>query len=88
MINTGNASCETLQSCLKELAFLTGECEVRAVNLDTKANRLAGHLSRVHIKEFHKQQFCLITEGYSLTEYNVHESLFDFIGNWGLLYFR
>ena len=47
MINSGKANCPILQSCLRELAFLSAiyECEVRSVYLDTESNRLADHLS-------------------------------------------
>ena len=50
-MNNGNGN--EKQSCLRELAFLNAvyECEVRAVHLDTKSNRLADHLSRWHMSE-------------------------------------
>ena len=84
VINSGRAKCTILQSCLRELAFLTAiyECEVRAVHLDTTSNRLADHLSRWYIDECHEKQFYLLTTGVKLTEYEIHESLFDFINNW------
>lgn len=84
VINTGRSQCEVLQSCLRELAFLNAinECEVRAVHLDTRANKLSDHLSRWYISDFHKQQFYLLTRNYSLTEHVVHEEMFDFINTW------
>ena len=84
VINSGRASCPILQSCLRELAFLNAiyECEVRAVHLDTKSNRLADHLSRWYMNECHEQQFYLLTRGCNLTEYLINESLFDFVNDW------
>ena len=84
VINTGKSRCEILQSCLRELTFLNAinECEVRVVHLDTHANRLADHLSRYDISDFHKQQFYKLASNYNLVEHWVHEELFDFINSW------
>ena len=84
VINSGRAKCSILQSCLRELAFLNAiyQCEVRAVHLDTESNRLADHLSRWYTHKCHEQQFYLLTRGCNLTEYIIHESLFDFINEW------
>lgn len=84
VINTGKTKCEFLQNCLRELAFLTAisECEVRAVHLDSQANRISDHLSRWSMAEFHKNQFFRLTSHYPLTEYIVTPDLFHFINNW------
>ena len=65
VVNSGRAQCEELQGCLRELAFLCAinECEVRAVHLDTKSNRLADLLSRWHENDSNRQQFFLLTKG-------------------------
>ena len=67
VINSGRAHYTILQSCLKELPFVNAiyECEVRAVHLETKSNRLAVHLSRWHMSECYKQQFYLLTKAIS-----------------------
>lgn len=77
VINSGRARCEELQSCLREVAFLTAmnECEIRTVHLDSHTNRLADHLSRWYTNDYHKRQFCLLTSDYNLKEYHVHENL-------------
>ena len=84
VINSGRAGCSILQSCLRELAFLTAiyECEIRAVHLDTHSNRLSDHLSRWYMNDSHSHEFYLLTRGINLTEFTVHESLFEFINNW------
>ena len=84
VINSGRAKYSILQSCLRELAFLNAiyQCEVRAVHLDTESNRLADHLSRWYTNDCHEQQFYLLARGCNLTEYIMHESLFDFINEW------
>ena len=48
VINSGRSRCEILQNCLRELTFLAAivECEIRAVYLDSKSNRISDHLSR------------------------------------------
>ena len=63
VINTGRSKCTVLQACLRELAFLTvvAECEIMAVHLESQSNRIADHLSRLSLDDFHKQQFFLLT---------------------------
>lgn len=66
------------------MAFLNAinECEVKAVWLDTKSNRIADHLSRWDLNEVHSSQFFELTSSYNLVEYKVDDNLFDFINNW------
>lgn len=84
VINSGRAKCELLQSCLREIAFLNAvnECEIKAVWLDTKNNRLADHLSRFDLDETHRTQFFELTGSYNLVEYKVEDHLFEFINIW------
>ena len=84
VVNSGRARCEELQSCLRELAFLCAinECEIRAVHLDSRSNRLSDLLSRWYENDSNRQQFFLLTKNCHLREYSVHDELFDFINNW------
>lgn len=84
VVNSGKAKCEILQNCLRELAFLTAtaECEVRAVHLDSKSNRISDHLSRWYLSEYHKNQFFRLTESFVVHENIISEEMFDFINNW------
>lgn len=84
VINSGRTKCELLQSCLREIAFLSAvnECEIRAVWLDTKCNRLADHLSRWDSDKTHRDQFFELTSSYNLIEHKVEDILFEFINTW------
>ena len=84
MINSGRSRCEILQSCLWELTFLSAiaECEIRAIFLDSKSNRISDHLSRWNHSDFHKEQFFNLARNIELHENLVREEMFEFINNW------
>ncbi|MEW8546060.1 MAG: reverse transcriptase domain-containing protein [Candidatus Thiodiazotropha sp.] len=84
VLNSGRAKCEILQDCLREIAFLSAisECEIRAVHLDTRSNRISDHLSRWHTDKYHISQFFLLTEQYTLQEHYIAENMWNFINNW------
>lgn len=84
VINSGKSKCEILQTCLRELAFLSAiyECQLRAVYLDTKSNRIADVLSRWYNGEMYRKQFFELTNNFTLLEYTVSEELFQFLNKW------
>lgn len=58
------------------------ECEIKAVYLDTKSNRISDHLSRWYTDDYHKSQFFLLTEQYPLQKYIITEDMWNFSNNW------
>ena len=84
VINTGRSKCTILQACLRELTFLTAmaECEIRAVHLESQSNRIADHLSRWSLDDFHKQQFFLLTNQFHLQEFVITDNMFQFLNDW------
>ena len=84
IINTGKSRCETLQMCLRELAYIAAvnQFEIRAVHLESSENRIADHLSRWDMSEHHQQHFYDLTKGIQLTECVVSESHFRFMHTW------
>ena len=81
VINSGRSKCSILQDCLREIAFLSAisECQIRAVYLDTKSNRLADILPRWDKNEYYRQAFFKLTSNFTLKEFRVTEELFHFI---------
>lgn len=84
VINSGRSKCSILQDCLREIAFLSAisECQIRAVYLDTKSNRLADILSRWDKNEYYRQEFFKLTSNLALKEFKVTEELFQFVNTW------
>lgn len=84
VINQGKSSCDVLQDCLREIAFLAAknEFQIRMVHLDSVSNRLADHLSRIDIDSSHKQKFLDLVDPASVTDCKVPVELFSFIHKW------
>ena len=62
MVNSGKTKVEILQYCLRKIAFLAAvrEIQVRLVHLDSKSNRISGHLSRLDLDPSHKMIFFFV----------------------------
>ena len=59
VVNTGKARCPILQECLREICYLAAinEFELRLQHLDRQSNRIADHLSRLHLGAWHQHKF-------------------------------
>ena len=79
VVNNGKAKWPVLQECLREICYIAAiyEFEIRLQHLDSQSNRIADHLSRFHLGEWHRQKFLELTEEFDLTEELVHDSLFS-----------
>ena len=84
VVNNGKAKCPVLQECLREICYIAAiyEFEIRLQHLDSQSNRIADHLSRFHLGEWHRQKFLELTEEFDLTEELVDDSFFHFVNTW------
>ena len=84
IINSGKSKSEILQDSLREICFLAScyEFELRAIHLSSAENRLSDVLSRWHLDDLNETRFKNLTEGYTLQEYKVSDTMFQFVNDW------
>ena len=84
VLNTGRTKDPFLQACLREVCFLaaTCECEIRAVHISGRSNRIPDLLSRWHRSDWYKAEFHRLTANMSLCERVVPVSYFRFSHKW------
>ena len=90
LINNENSSSESLQDCLREVAFLAArdEFQIRMVHLSSEDSRISDHLSRWNLDTSYKDRFLELVRDYDLTEFQVSDNLFDMIHTWKYFIFR
>lgn len=83
-VNSGKTRCLFLQACLRELCFLAAvnEFEIKACHISGQDNRLADHLSRWNINQWHENEFRRLASDYSLKQWWVDQSCFEFLHAW------
>ena len=84
MINTGNSKSRFLQTCLREISFICAikECEIRAVHIEGKTNRLPDLLSRWNLSSEYQNNFYEAISGKYYVELNIDEQFFRFQHHW------
>ena len=84
VINTGKSKDVFLQSCLREICYLSAclECEFRAVHLPGASNRLPDLLSRWELSDTHRQKIFKATSHLPTKYCSVSEELFNFSHEW------
>ena len=67
-VNTGRSRDQRIQACLREIHQISGlfSCEIKAVFLEGKSNRLSDSLSRWHFSKSFQVDFMSRTTAYDL----------------------
>lgn len=73
-----------LQACCRELRYLEAKFsfDINAKHISGVDNRIPDYLSRWDESDYNKKQFNLLTNGYTLTQFNVPQSMFNFSHQW------
>ncbi|CAC5389407.1 unnamed protein product [Mytilus coruscus] len=63
VINHGSSRSKFLQACLREIAFVCAinECEIKAIHLNGKDNRVSDLLSRWDLSPFYQSEFLILS---------------------------
>ena len=83
VVNSGAASNEFSQHCLREICFVMAKCNsmLRLVHLSGESNRICDSLSRWSSKK-HREKFAEITKGMDVQFIHVPNSYFNFEHDW------
>ena len=84
VLNSGRSHNESLQSGLREIAFLSAEYEfqIRVIHISGISNRIADHLSRWNSSQKHIEAFHMLTKQFKLQEFQTSSEIFEFTNNW------
>ena len=84
VVNKGRARNPFTQTCLREIAWITANCNcwVKVCFLPGVQNRISDSLSRWHLDDMYAQRFHAETKGVITKEIKVTKDMFKFSTNW------
>ena len=83
IVNTGKAKNTFSQACLREICFITAQCNavLKLVHLSSDCNRISDCLSRWSDRK-KRQLFASLTSDYEVSFIKVDEEMFRFSHDW------
>ena len=80
VINHGRSRSRFLQACLREIAFICAinECEIKAIHLNGKDNRVSDLLSRWDLSPFYQSEYFNLVDKHFFQEIEINNFLFRF----------